>query len=60
MQEVHRGARQYVYVDEALLRGLISDGEVANKIIVLGACTEMELMSLIIPNRKAGTLIPHS
>lgn len=52
------GPGKYVFVDEALLRGVISDGEVANKIIVLGACTEMELKSVIIPDRKAGTLIP--
>lgn len=48
----------HVYVDEALLRGVISDGEDANNISVLGACTDLELRSVIIPDRKAGTLIP--
>lgn len=52
------GPGQYVYIDEALVRGITSDGELDNRIIVLGICTDTELNSVIVPDRKAGTLIP--
>lgn len=52
------GAGQHVYVDEALLRGVIGGKNSSNKIIILGLCTQTDLKSVIIPDRRAGTMIP--
>lgn len=52
------GPGEYVYIDEALLRGVISRAESDNRIIVFGLCTETKLKSYIVPDRKASTLIP--
>lgn len=52
------GPGQYVYVDEAMVRGVISGKGEKNTVLVLGICTENDLITTVIPNRKSETLVP--
>lgn len=56
------GPGQHVFVDEALLQGVLGaqdpSGKPRNKAIVLALCTKQDLHSTVIPDRRAGTIIP--
>lgn len=51
-------AGQKVYIDEALFRGLVTKGHVHSRTIIFGMCTDETVLAIVVPNRKAATLIP--
>lgn len=52
------GLGKLVHIDEALIRGIISQDCQKNRATVLGICTDEIVLSHIIPDRSSKTLIP--
>lgn len=51
------GPGQYVHIDEAQIKGIIGSSS-QNRAIVFGMATNRELVSFVVPDRKASTLMP--
>ena len=51
-------AGEPVYVDEALFRGIVAKGQIYRRTIVFGMCTKDAVLAMVVPDRKAATLIP--
>lgn len=51
------GPGQQVFIDEALLRGILTTGNRPNKASLVALCTHQDLLTAIVPDRRAATLV---